>query len=99
LTLSRNFLVAATQTVQHHSGRNYVANSTGLVSVPLNDALSFHAGQALCWTSAGTSDRPVNVPGQTAWTSPMRDATVGDFIFPKANTSPIVWVKYDGSVV
>jgi hypothetical protein len=99
MTLAANYLVAASQIVQHGTGRNYTSNTLGLLTVPVPDAYTQHTGQFLYWSCSGTSDRPVNTPGAAPWTRPVLDNTVGGFIFPVANSSPLLWVNTSGTKV
>jgi hypothetical protein len=99
MSLAGNWLVSASQTVPHHSGRSFVASSTGLLTVAVPDAYSVNAGQFLFWSCSGTSDRPTNAPGATPWTKPVLDNTVAGFIFPVANSSPLLWVNTSGTKV
>jgi hypothetical protein len=99
MTLSANVLLAPSQTVSHHSGRNYTAAASGLLVVPAPDAYGIHAGQFLYWSCSGTSDRPTNTPGVAPWTRPVFDATVGAMIYPVANSAPLKWVNASGVVV
>jgi hypothetical protein len=99
MSLSGNWLVAASQTVPHGSGRKYISNAVGLLTIAVPDAFSQHTGQFLYWSCSGMSDRPTNVAGAAPWTSPVLDNTVGAMIYPVANSAPLKWVNASGVVV
>jgi hypothetical protein len=102
MSLAIRFIPNAGRTVIYAaSGRAYRSTGTAWIDVPLPDAETIDADQAMkLMVIDTTADRPVNEPGRINWPPPvMYDSTRGNPIFLVPGSNPARWVSISGTPV
>ena len=101
MTISTTFLTPPSAILTHPSGRQYKANSSGIVTVPTpDDSAVGGVGSAAIplFQTGATTDRPLPTYGWGAKT-PYYDTTTASFVFYVGALSTTGWVNSTGSAV